>query len=289
MQYLEAVQAGIEFIEARLEEDIDLAEVAAAARMSQWHFQRIFKGLTRETLMAYVRARRMARALERLQRTDDRIIEIALGAGFESQASFTRAFKKTYGLTPAAYRRLGGRNPFPKKLRADRAYLEHLQARVTLEPEIVAQPALRLVGLRTRFFGSGSEKNNVAAQLPGLWAAFLPRLGEISGRVPGVCYGVVGPAVDGGEELEYHAVAEVSAQAELPPGMVELVLPAATWARFLHRGPPEALDHTVDYVYSAWLLASARRHTFGPDLEIYGPAYAPGSETSEIGYAIPIG
>lgn len=288
MQHLHAVRAGVDFIEARLDSNIDLAQVAAAARMSQWHFQRIFKALTQETLMAYVRARRLARALDRLRESQDRIIEIALEAGFESQASFTRAFKRTYGMTPAAYRKIGASSPFPKKLRIDQGYLEHLHTNLTLEPELVAQPAMQLVGLRTRFFGSASEKNNVAEQLPGLWAAFVPRLHEIPGRVPGVCYGVLGPAVEGGEELEYHAVAEVPAQIEPPAGMVNLRLPAATYARFWHRGRAEALDHTVDYVYSAWLLSSQRRHTFGPDLEIYGPGFAPGSEDSVIGYAIPI-
>jgi predicted transcriptional regulator YdeE len=47
-----------------------------------------------------------------------------------------------------------------------------------------------------------------------------------------------------------------------------------------------AVDHTVKYVYGAWLAQSAKRHSGGPDLEIYGPEYHPTSEHSVIHYAI---
>src|SRR5687768_16480106 len=112
MATLEQIQRGIDFIEAHLDEQIRLADVAATAGMSQWHFQRVFKALTHETLKTYIRSRRMAGALHGLLETDTRITEIALAAGFESQAAFTRPFQQAFGITPHRCRKLGQKQRF---------------------------------------------------------------------------------------------------------------------------------------------------------------------------------
>ena len=93
MNYLKQVQKGIDYIKANLDFDLALAQVAQEAGISQWHFQRIFKALTNETLKTYIRSRRLANALDKLHLTQNKIIDIALCAGYESQESFTRAFK----------------------------------------------------------------------------------------------------------------------------------------------------------------------------------------------------
>lgn len=54
MNYLKQVQKGIDYIEANLDQIITAHQVAAEAGISQWHFQRIFKALTNETLKTYL-------------------------------------------------------------------------------------------------------------------------------------------------------------------------------------------------------------------------------------------
>jgi AraC family transcriptional regulator len=286
--YLERIQHGVDYIEARLDEEVSLANVAKAAGVSQWHFQRLFKALTGETLKTYIRARRLAGSLERLLTTDLRVLDIAVLAGFESQEAFARAFKQAFGMTPQRYRALRDKSLFLKKPRFDSEYLAHINQNISLSPEIYEQKSMRLVGLRTLFFGSDSEKNNVSELLPALWAAFVPRLGEIASTVPGTCYGVLRQEAEGSERLEYHAAIEVTGASSLPAGMVALEIPAAKYARFEHRGPAQNLDHTVSYAYGTWLAGSERRHTYGPDLEFYGTQYHPTSDDSVIYYALPI-
>jgi AraC family transcriptional regulator len=286
--YLRCVQRGVDFIETRLDEDVELAAVARAAGLSQWHFQRIFKALTGETLKAYIRSRRLASSLDRLLTTKLRVLDIAILAGFESQEAFARAFKAAFGISPLQYRELGKRSLFLKKPQFDADYLEHIHRNVTLVPEIQHQPRMRLVGMRTLFFGVDSEKNNIAERLPQLWEAFLPRMAEIPSRVAGVAYGVVRQEREDDERLEYHAASAVTGGPVVPEGMVALEVPEARYAKFAHRGPAQAIDHTVSYVYSTWLAQSGWRHTYGPDLEIYGPEYHPTSDQSVINYAIPI-
>ena len=288
MDYLRQVRRGIDYIEERLDAEIDLAEVARHAGLSQWHFQRIFRALTGETLKTYVRSRRFAHALDQLAHSDDRLLEIALGAGFGSQEAFTRAFKKAFRVTPAVYRRSHQRIPFLRKVRIDEDYLAHLHGGISLEPEVSVEPARVMVGLRTRFFGSDSEKNNVGSKLPALWAAFMPRLSEIADQTAPTGYGVIRQVDSRSDELEYLAAVEVAAHAAVPAGMERLELPSVRYATFRHRGHLQRLDQTVNYIYASWLVRSGARHTGGPDLEVYGPGYHHGSDHSEVLYAIPV-
>jgi AraC family transcriptional regulator len=288
MKYLQQVQRGIDFIEEHLDVELQTADVAREAGISHWHFQRIFKALTNETLKTYIRARRLAVALETLLSTDQRIIEIALAAGFQSQESFTRAFKLAFGVTPAAYRRRGTRHQFLLKPGIDVEYLSHLQAGVSLEPELHEQPELLLVGMQTRFFGVESDRNNLARKLPALWGAFLPRLGEVAERVAGCCYGIVRPRDEDSDELEYLAAIAVRREAALPRGMVARRLPGGRYARFTHHGQVGRLDQTVNYIYASWLPRSGLRHGDAADVEVYGADYHPTAESSRIHYAIPV-
>ncbi len=288
LHYLTQIQRGIDFVEANLDFDVDAADVARHAGFSRWHFQRIFKALTNETLKKYIRSRRFSKSLEKLKNTSERILDISLSAGFESQESFTRAFKLAFGVTPAEYRRARNPVPFAKKIRFDAAYLGHLHRGVSLQPSLYTQRALKLVGMRTQFFGVDSEKNNLANKLPTLWDTFLKRADEIVGRVPELFYGVVQQQAADSDVLEYCAAVEVSDLGFAPKGMVEFTVPSTQYAKFAHRGAVSGVDQTVNYVYSSWLLNSGMQHTLGCDLEFYGPEYHPTSEESVMHYAIPV-
>ena len=281
------MQRGIDYIESNLHYGVQPAQVARHAGISTWHFQRIFKALTNETLKGYIRSRRFAEALTALETTSTRIIEVAGAAGFDSQQSFTRAFQQAFGLTPAQSRRTPGAVPRPRKVRLDREYLEHLHGGVTLEPEIVDLSALHLAGMRTRFYGPESEKNNMSHKLEELWAGFMPFLPELPHRADAESgYGVLQDT--GRAELTYWAAVPVLSEAKVPMPFTSMNLPAARYARFEHRGDVRSLDFTVNYIYSNWLLRSGMRHTYGCDLEFYDRRYVPGSTDSVISYLIPV-
>lgn len=288
MDYLHHVRRGIDYVEARLDQEIDLADVARHAGMSQWHFQRIFKALTNETLKTYVRARRFASAVDKLAHTSDRILEIALASGFESQEAFTRAFKKAFAVTPASYRKSHQQIPFLRKIRIDDEYLLHLHGGISLEPTFHVQPARSLVGVRTRGFGVDSEKNNFAGKLNALWGGFLPRMPEVTAARAGTAYGLIQPISAHDDELEYVAAVEIGNTNELPDGMVRVELPETRYATFTHRGHLQRLDQTVNYIYSSWLARSGLRHTYGADVEVYGPGYRHESDDSVVLYSIPV-
>lgn len=300
MNYLMQVQQGIDFIETNLESDLSLQDVANAACISQWHFQRIFKALTNETLKTYIRSRRLANALEKLLYQDDRIIDVAIAAGFESQESFTRAFKQAFQMTPNEARKIGDKNRFLKKIVFDSQYLTHINQNLSLEPEIVTKQQRHFIGMTTDFYSVDSEKNNIGEKLPSLWDDFLPRMEEINHLIEGIGYGIIQqPLKDSLESttssepcLIYSAVVEVSEIGEIPLGMISITLPETTYALFRHKGKPMEVNNTVNYIYSSWLMQSGKkhsyRHNYQADIEIYGEKYIPDSDESVIYYAIPI-
>ena len=103
-------QAGIirdllDWLEDHLDQPLTLNNVAIKAGYSKWHLQRMFRDVTGRAIGSYIRARRLSKAAVALRLTARPILDIALQYRFDSQQTFTRAFKKQFGLTPAHYRR----------------------------------------------------------------------------------------------------------------------------------------------------------------------------------------
>ncbi len=95
-----------EFINANLEEDLSLGEIAAAADLSRFHFARAFRTSTGLTPQQYLMQQRIERAKQLLAKDDTPIIEISLQTGFKNQSHFTTLFRKYTKFTPKLWREL---------------------------------------------------------------------------------------------------------------------------------------------------------------------------------------
>lgn len=97
-----------ECVEAKLDTNMTLAELAAAVGLSPFHFARAFKKTTGVTPYRYVIERRVERARALLADPRLRLVEVALACGFGSQQQFTTMFRRLTGMTPGAYRKSQG-------------------------------------------------------------------------------------------------------------------------------------------------------------------------------------
>ena len=99
------LRAVVEYIEAHLDAGLTLAQMAAAAHLSAYHFARQFKAATGMPPHQYVIARRVARAQPLLHPDRDLSLgEIAARAGFSDQSQFSQHFKRAVGVTPRQFR-----------------------------------------------------------------------------------------------------------------------------------------------------------------------------------------
>jgi AraC-like DNA-binding protein len=85
-------------------EPIGVADMAAAAGLSQAHFARAFRDAFGVTPHRYLLTRRLERAAALLRQTDRGVAEICMLVGLSSVGSFTTSFKRRFGRTPLAYR-----------------------------------------------------------------------------------------------------------------------------------------------------------------------------------------
>jgi len=85
-------------------DDPTLVGIAARAGWSPFHLHRAFRVMVGETPKQYTLRLRLDRAAARLVSTNDSVLDVALGTGFNSHEVFTRAFRRRYGTTPIAYR-----------------------------------------------------------------------------------------------------------------------------------------------------------------------------------------
>jgi AraC-like DNA-binding protein len=82
----------------------DLISLARIARLSPYHFLRMFEGLTGTTPHQYLLRLRLRRAAIQLRTEPERIIDIALDCGFGDVSNFNRAFRAEFGVSPRMYR-----------------------------------------------------------------------------------------------------------------------------------------------------------------------------------------
>lgn len=94
------------YVEENLHEPLSLDSIASQSYFSKYHFHRIFQSSIGMTVTEYIRLRRLANASSDLLYTNERILDIAFYYRFESQESFTRAFKEIYKLPPGKYRKV---------------------------------------------------------------------------------------------------------------------------------------------------------------------------------------
>lgn len=116
MDYSAEVQKAIDSIEDNLYDDIKLSDIAKKSHLSEFYFHRLFHKITGETVMGYVRKRRLSKAALDLKNTELTVLDIAVKYQFSCGESFARAFKKMYGITPYEYRKSSKNINLYKKL-----------------------------------------------------------------------------------------------------------------------------------------------------------------------------
>jgi AraC family transcriptional regulator len=272
-------------IEARLFEPLSLAQLADAAGLSAYHFTRQFGARFGDSPMAYVRARRLAAAADRLcGEGSPALIDLAFDCGFDSQEGFTRAFKRVFGLPPGRYRRAGAHsNPSESLVMPDGA-----DVRINLTQ--AAHPA-RKGRLRVAGFAADFTETDKAG-IPKLWDRLIARM-PLEGGL-GETFGVCSGAPPGSEpgSMRYMAGVHLADDAPAPEGLEIVDLAPQTYLVFrqvMDGGPlqPQMLAAARE-IWGERVPKSGHRLAQAPDLEFYPADSTPDQAGAWVEWWVPV-
>lgn len=105
VDYKARINRVFEYIDANLDSSLSLKTIAEIAFFSPFHFHRVFKSITGETLNDYITRRRVEKSASDLMHKEVSMASIYQSYGFPDNSSFTRTFKKYYGISPTAFKK----------------------------------------------------------------------------------------------------------------------------------------------------------------------------------------
>lgn len=226
--YTERIGRARAMLEARLDEDVPLEDLAQAAHFSPFHFHRLFRGLVGETVREHTRRLRLERAAHHLVRHETDILRIALDAGYQSHEAFTRAFKSLFGVAPSVFREerreiIAGDNARKGAAEMDVRIEKHAPARVAY----------------VRHVGPYAEVGQAWKTLMKWgWSKMMFGKPETFGL------SWDDPEVTAPERVRYDACMVVDEKAKVKGDVQIQDIPGGTFAVTLHEGPYEEFGRT---------------------------------------------
>ncbi|MBB6733200.1 AraC family transcriptional regulator [Cohnella zeiphila] len=273
MEWLNRMKNALDLIEERMEERLDLDEIAKAAYSSPFHFQRMFHMLTGMTVADYVRKRKLTLAAQELAASSAKVLDVALKYGYDSPEAFAKAFRRIHGISPSEARNPGvGLKAFPRLI-----FHLSLKGDQEMNYRIEEKEAFAIVGKALR---TTCENGEQMRRIPLFWEechrdGTTDRLASVT--TDGLLLGAVLDMQAGQDEMTYM----VAARSDLPEpgeGYSRRTIPALTWAIFPSSGPlPGSIQGVFQRIYQEWFPSSGYEHAGGPEIE----AYPRGDTTAE--------
>lgn len=235
--------------------DLSLDALSEVAAMSRFHWHRVFRAMTGETLAQAVRRIRMQRASYLLVMTDQSLAEIAASVGMENLASFNRCFAEHFLMSPAAFRKRGELRPFVHN---------PLPRRNLMHPVIIRSEApIRLAALPHK-----GPYHEISRAFQKLSAVMTSRdLFRHSGRMIAVFYD--DPQSVPEANLRSHAGFEIRGEPDLSTPLEEVTLPGGRQAVLTYKGPYAGLPAAYDELFGLWLPKSGEEPADSPAFEVY--------------------
>ncbi|MEU4089022.1 AraC family transcriptional regulator [Streptomyces aureus] len=275
---LERLNQALDHLEARLDGEVDMAEVARIAAVSEYHFRRLFAALAGMPLPLYVRRRRMTLAGAEVLAGEQTLLDIAMRYGYGSGEAFARAFKSVHGVGPGEARRTGAVLTAQPRM----SFRVVVEGSTTMRYRIVEKEAFRFLGRKARVPLVHEGLNEAAAaHVKSLDRGTVVRMKELADGEPA---GVLSAAVYLGDSREEGTEADYWVGVVTGPGAVAhdldtLDVPAGTWAVFDSSGPyPSALQDLWRDVFTQWFPSNLYTTRPGPELLLTRPVET-GAET----------
>ena len=254
----------LEYIDRRLDEQLELDTLAKVANFSSFHFHRLFAAWFGETLGDYVRRRRLeVAALRLVAQPRLPVLQVALSVGFGSTEAFARAFKIRFRATPTAWRASQVSNRDQLKSKLDQAPAaasgNHGSMKVTIvdrQPTTVAY--LRYVG-------------PVGKPVSDFWITKVDPWMQTNGLYGQPRYGIShdDPGITAPEKVRYDAAVEVPENFVGAGDHQMTVIAGGKYAVGKFKGTDRQIGEAWDWLLRDWLPGSGMQLDSRPSFEHY--------------------
>ncbi len=258
MEWMEALRRAIDCLEEHLLDEGAAEKAAHAACLSPLYLQKGFRLVTGYSMGEYIRCRRLYLAGLEAVAGREKIIDLAYRYGYDTPESFSKAFSRFHGVSPAQLRQC------PEHL------VPFLPLKITLSIRggqgmdftVEKMESFQLIGIEREFSLETSYQ-----ELPKFWDEFIrgycaatrAEKAPETALEQAVCQcsiGEFGVCIDSDaspERFRYLIAGRYNGRA-VPEGMTVYTLPALEWARFRCSGPmPEALQSVNTKIFQEWL------------------------------------
>ncbi len=239
-EYTQSIYRVILYVEQNYTYELTLEELAKVAGFSKYHFHRIFKSMVGESLSEYVRRVRLSSTTLKFK-TDQKVTQIAMNSGYETNASFSKAFKNHFGMTPKEFGQnaklqKGSKMQEPKMVELDPVEVLYVRRKGAYEKAAAEAAEVlygfvytqkikhkkNLMGKNAQMFGIGHDDPNITPQ----------------------------------EKLRCDICVSYDDKSVVPEGEVSVkTIEGGKYAMFLHKGAYQNLKNTYDEVGN-WIVES---------------------------------
>ena len=284
-EYGVRINRALNYAQENLPAYVELDEVAQIAAFSPYHFHRVFILVVGESFASFMRKRRLEWAAMELLNTKRRILDISLDVGYETQESFTRAFKCHFYTTPGKFRSKV-RSPQEAFLGLKSTF--EIQIGELMKPEIIEHGSFVVVGIKKDY--DNPDFSGALSQ----WQEFWSRSHEVKTTNSNCYYGLsVVPTRTRQKNncsgtFQYLAALEAVDGETVPKGMTKLTMPPQKYAKYTFKGPVSGFKAVIMNGWTHYLPESGLEAVESPEIEVYDERFSLDSHESEMDYLVPV-
>lgn len=296
--YISRINKTFDYIEANLEKPMTLAELAAVASFSKFHFTRIFQSIVGESPFQFILRIRLERAATLIAGSrKSSISEIAFQCGFSDISVFSRNFRSHFGVSASAYRTAKHQHR-----NLSQQLSNHRQAAEA--PSLYFSPDLQTYQWRSKM---NLNKSVEVKELPGMTVAYIRHTGPYKGdeqlfeNLWNRLFAWAGPrGLIGGKDFRslivYHDDPNVTIEDKLRMSVCITVPPATKTEGEIGKMELEAANYVIarfeldgqqfqqawEWLYGQWFPASGYQPDDKPCFEMYPEEPKDGKFTVDI-------
>ncbi|CAA6819036.1 MAG: DNA gyrase inhibitor [uncultured Sulfurovum sp.] len=248
----------IEYIETNLFEELELEQLSVVAGYSKYHFARLFKEATGESIISMIKRLRLEKSAKDLFHLNTPVTEIGLNVGYWTPSSYNKAFKQKFKQSPSLFRE------------TSKQTFHTIARKYDLSVEIIERKPQRTLSYRA--IGDYKESSYVAWNaLINILDTFQKESNEFISTKHTNCYGLAFdiPTITDENLLRYEGCVEVSD--ELDFTMFEIYhreIPGGTYAKVTFQGDYDDIYDVWVWFYG-WVQKNQYKLANFPPLECY--------------------